>query len=134
MTKIEKNSNGASANPLNILAYAAAHESAWAKMLAEETGYKRKTTFYADFTIADWYGAKSVRETYESAIKHWLSNLEYATELVMVLNHKCWWWHGQGDETRSALYSELYYEAENKLLNHYEGNEKAIEYIFKTLD
>ena len=52
------------------------------------TGYKPRTTFYEDFSIADHFGASAVRDTYCRAFNAWQNNIEYMTELVMVLNWK----------------------------------------------
>lgn len=52
------------------------------------TGYKPRTTFYEDFSIADHFGALAVRDTYCRAFNAWQNNIEYMTELVMVLNWK----------------------------------------------
>ena len=56
--------------------------------IEELTGYKPKTTFWEDFSIADRFGIAAVKDTYRRAKKEWGSNAEYWTELSMVLNHK----------------------------------------------
>lgn len=53
-------------------------------------GYKPRTTFYEDFSIADHFGCPAVRDTYCRAFNAWQNNIEYMTELVMVLNWKIW--------------------------------------------
>ena len=55
--------------------------------IEEMTGYKPKTTFWEDFAIAEKFGEKEVRDLYKRAMKNWSWNVEYITELVMVLNH-----------------------------------------------
>ena len=38
--------------------------------IEEMCGYKPKTTYYTDFGIAEWFGKKSVRETFDNALKY----------------------------------------------------------------
>lgn len=54
------------------------------------TWYKPKTTFYSDFSIADKFGLEAIKDTFERSFNEWKGNIEYVTELVMVLNWKCW--------------------------------------------
>ena len=93
-----------------------------------------ETTFWWDFGIADKFGESAITDTYHRAITEWISNLEYATELVLVLNWKTWAWYDKGNEKLSALYSTLYYEAYDKLLDRYGENSGAMSYIFSKLD
>jgi hypothetical protein len=58
--------------------------------IEEMTGYKPRTTFYEDFSIADHFGGPAIRDTYSRAFNAWKNNIEYMTELVMVLNWKIW--------------------------------------------
>ena len=58
--------------------------------IEELTGYKPKTTFYTDFSIAEWFGIDAVKDTYERAFKEWKSDYIYLTELAMCLNWKSW--------------------------------------------
>lgn len=117
-----------------ILARAAQIEAAWKAMQKEEFGYESFTTFYSDFTIADAFGAKAVKDTYKRCVKSWLGDYKYATELVLVLNHKSWEHHGAGNMDLSALYSDLYYELKDKFYDKYENNKEAREYFFNITD
>ena len=72
-----------------------------------ENGYIPKTTFWMDFSIADKFGAKAVRDTYSRAVAGWRDNIVYLTELVMVLNHKIWQ-HYETDEELAREYDELW--------------------------
>lgn len=117
----------------NVFAYAAREEARWmTEMMA--WGYDPKTTFYSDFSIADFYGDASIKDTYKRATKEWIKNLEYGTELVMVLNHKCWEWYDKGNHERSALYADLYEKAYDLLRKAFQKDEAALSYIFRTLD
>lgn len=115
----------------NVLLDAMRSEAAW-EAAVRDMGYTRKTTFWSDFTIADAFGNDAIRDTYERS-KDWLGNLEYGTELVLVLNHKCWAWY-EKDKVRGELYSDLYYKAYDLLREKHKGNKEAMSYIFNTLD
>lgn len=56
--------------------------------IEEYAGYTPKTTFWQDFSIAERFGEKAVRDTFRRAMSAWKSNYVYLTELVLVLNHK----------------------------------------------
>ena len=62
--------------------------------MCEMTGYCSKTTFWMDFTIADMFGEESIRNTFGRAMHEWKDNVEFMTELVMVLKWKSWYWNG----------------------------------------
>lgn len=82
-----------------------------------ENGYISKTTFYSDFRIADAFGMDAVKDTYERAFAEWKDNVEYLTELVIVLNMKCWEHYHKENFKLSELYSDLYYKARDYALN-----------------
>lgn len=86
-------------------------------------GYTQKTTFWQDFSIADAFGISAIKDTYKRAFKSWKTNTEYVTELVMVLNWKCWQWYEKGNKAYSELYGELFYEdyMENSSMRHRVG-------------
>lgn len=54
------------------------------------TGYESKTTFWDDFCIAERFGHKAIKDTFNRAFNEWKSNIEYITELVMILNWRMW--------------------------------------------
>ena len=39
------------------------------------TGYKPRTTFYEDFSIADHFGGPAIRDTYCRAFNAWQNNI-----------------------------------------------------------
>lgn len=90
------------------------------------------TTFWSDFSIADAFGESAVKDTYKRAFKEWKDDYRYLTDLVMVLNHKCWEHYEKGNESLSALYSDLYYEADAYALDNLEGEEAS--YYFRVTD
>lgn len=70
-------------------------------------GYKMKTTFWNDFTIADKYGIEAVKDTYNRAFNEWKKDIVYMTELAIVLNHKIWQ-HYKDREDLAEIYDELW--------------------------
>lgn len=97
-----------------------------------EIGYEQKTSFWMDFSIADRFGDSAILDTYKRAFKEWKSEYEYLTELVLVLNRKCWEWYDKGNQKRSELYSDLYYKASSYAMNHLKGEE--LDYYFNVTD
>lgn len=94
-----------------------------------------KTTFKKDFTIAETYGQEAIRETYERAFNEWKDNVEYLTELVLVINHKSWEWHHKNNKPMSDFYSALYYEADSAALKYLEKHRPDdLHYYLDTLD
>lgn len=69
----------------------------------EMSGYQPKTTFWQDFTIADYFGEDAIKDTYKRAFNDWKNNVEYITELALVLNWKIWYWH-----EKNSAYGQLY--------------------------
>lgn len=98
-------------------------------------GYEPRTSFWMDFTIADMFGRDSIRNTYDRALREWKSNTEYLTELVMVLNWKCWEWHNTREEYAerySRFYAELYEQADMYCMDHLSGDD--MDYYLRTVD
>ena len=94
-------------------------------------GYETKTTFWLDFSIADRFGTRAIKDTYNRASLEWKTNAVYMTELVMVLNWKCWTWH-QKNNTLCALYSDLYYKARDLATTTLKGDD--LSYFYRTTD
>ena len=100
-------------------------------------GYKQITTFFEDFSIADRFGISAIKDTYKRAFKGWKDNVEYITELDMVLNWKSWQFapKEQGGEDNDAyckLYSDLYYELRDWCFENLKGDD--LEYYIRTTD
>lgn len=111
-----------------IMARAAAEQN-WFKEQMAETGHETNTMLWNDFTIADYYGIKSVMDTYNKALNASKSydaekkknkyNEKVIAELYIVLNWKIW-----------ALY-----EKNNTLARHYNDLwEKCYDFAEKHLD
>lgn len=96
------------------------------------TGYKPKTTFYEDFSIADRFGMKAVKDTYRRAIKTAdFMGYEYLTELVMALNWKIAEHYGRNDQL-AELYNELWEKAGMHAEETLTG--EALDYYYRTTD
>lgn len=96
-----------------------------------ENGYEMKTTFWDDFTIAEEFGIEAIKDTYKNGFKNWKGNLEYVTELVMVMSWKSFQ-HYQKNEEYMNLYAELYHKTDAWCLDYFKG--KDLEYYLKTTD
>ena len=96
------------------------------------TSYKPKTTFYQDFSIADMFGADAIKDTYKRAFNEWKNNIEYLTELVMVLNWKIWEYYDPYNETYAELYDSLWKQADEWCMEYLKGDD--LEYYLKTTD
>lgn len=95
--------------------------------------YKPITTFWEDFSIAERFDKKAIIDTAKRAYQQWKDDYKYLTELVMVLNHKCWYWNNENDELME-LYRNLYYEYDARAIKYLEKDREAISYYFRTLD
>ena len=93
--------------------------------------YEYKATFWMDFSIADHFGIKAVRDTYRRAFREWKDNTEYLTELVMVLNHKLWQWY-ERNEILARVYNELWEKTANYAETTLTGED--LEYYLNTTD
>lgn len=119
---------------MNVFQYANNCVATFEANLANVGNYRRRTTFYSDLSIAEFYGKPSVKETYDRVMEEWLDNIEYITEFVICLNWKCWEHHGKGNIDLSKLYHDLYYNAVDKVLTRYENDRKALMYYYKITD
>lgn len=99
--------------------------------IEETTGYKPKTTFYMDFSIADKFGAEAVKDTYNRAFESWKDDYEYLTELVLALNWKIWEHYGHNDEL-ATLYNKLWETCDRYACENLRGEE--LQYFYKTTD
>lgn len=95
-------------------------------------GYNTITTFWDDFSIADAYGIRAIKNTYERSFNDWKDDYQYLTELVMVLNWKLWYHYENGNEEYAKLYNELWREADMYAMDNLQGNE--LSYFIATTD
>ena len=102
--------------------------------IEEFCGYKPISTYYTDFGIAEWFGADSIRETYTNAIMNWGDNIEWLTEIVMVLNWKILEHYHRGNDEMARFYDSLWKEAQIEVQKMFAGNEEAMSYYYRTVD
>lgn len=102
----------------------------WTEFMAS-LGYEVKTTFWDDFSIADYYGCDAVKDTYVRAFNEWKTNVVFFTELVMVLNHKIWAYY-KSNPKMARVYNTLWQTAGEYALNTFKGED--LEYFLKTTD
>ena len=93
--------------------------------------YEFKTTFWQDFTIADKFGTDAIKDTFKRAFKEWKTDYIYLTELVLVLNWKCWE-HYQFNKSLSNLYGRLYEDANDYAIQNLKG--KELDYYLEKVD
>lgn len=96
-----------------------------------ENGYELKTTFWSDFTIADAFGVEAIKETFKTAFNEWKSNVEYITELAMVMSWKSCYWH-EKNNTYMAIYSNLYCEVDKWCMDNLKDED--LSYYIETTD
>ena len=94
--------------------------------------YECQTTFWEDFSIADKFGVEAVKDTYRRAKTEWGDDRIYGTELSMVLNHKCWQHYNDGNTILSKLYSELWGEFHDYVLDNWKGDD--LQYYLRITD
>lgn len=99
----------------------------------EMIGYTPKTTFWSDFSIAECFRVKGIKDTYNRAKNEWKNNIEFMTELAMVLNHKSWYYNEKNQEYCS-LYSDLWQEVDNFIFEQFKDDEKALQYYMEVTD
>ena len=98
--------------------------------------YKYFTTFWSDFSIAERFGKTAIEDTAKRVYEEWKDDVEYLTELVMVINHKCWDHYRNGDNILSGLYGDMYYEYYDKAIDYLDknGSKDQVSYFIQTLD
>lgn len=118
-----------------IFAYAGWCEQNLEANLRED--YSRKTTFTADFSIAEWceqIEPGAVLDTTRRCFVEWHTNIEFFAALVIVLNMKSWEHFQRGNTCWSSLYADLYYLAKELYFDWFEGNKKAMDYYYDYVD
>lgn len=93
--------------------------------------FKLESTFWEEFSIAESYGSDGIREHYNLVFEQWKDNLEYLTELVLVLNWKISQWFGV-DDTIGLTYDELWKMTDAYALETLKGDD--LHYYLSTLD
>ena len=104
--------------------------------MAKQIGYTPITTLWEQFEEEEYKGMGEVNELIESSFEHYKNDIACLTELIMIINHKSWYWYEQGNNKAARFYSELYHKFDERAINYIETNmdDKAMSYYFKTLD
>lgn len=84
-----------------------------------------KTTFFQDFTIADMYGEKWIRDTFKRAFEGRKNDVKYFTEFVVALNWKLWQHYENWNEKLARVYDELWRQADEYACEHFTGEEAS---------
>jgi hypothetical protein len=120
-------------NAKNVFIYGAINEKHF-EAIAANVGKKRETTFFSDLSIAEWYGQKSVKDTYNNVMKSWIGDVKYIAEFCLCLAWKSYQHNEAGNDEMCKLYWGLFTKCQDAIYKHYEGNSEATSYIFHTLD
>lgn len=98
--------------------------------------YEYVTTLWGDFTLAEIFGTDAIEDTAERVFDAWKDNIQYITEFVMILNHKCWYYYEHNNASLSELYANLYYKYDEKVIKYLDDNGRTddLNYFFRTLD
>ena len=91
-------------------------------------GYVMTTTFWEDFSIADRFGEKAIKDTFNRAFLEWKNDYIYLTELVIVLNHKIWQHYNCGNFKYATLYNTLWEYADAHACDNLKGEELSFFY------
>ena len=97
-------------------------------------GIPYKTTFHMDFDIAEHFGMKGVKDTFKRAFKEWKKDIEFVTELGIVMNERCWFWYQHGQEKLSKYYAERWCEIKDYVYKAKCFKEEDRNYFFKMTD
>lgn len=101
------------------------------ELMMQECGYEVRTTFWDDFSIAERFGSQAIEDTYNRAFEEWKPNVEYITELVLVLNWKIWQ-HESNNEGFARLYNELWGKCDGWCMDNLQGYD--MDYFLNTTD
>jgi hypothetical protein len=119
---------------MSVFEYANVCTKAFEANLGNVGNYRRRTTFYADLSIAEYYGQSHIEDTYNRVIKEWLNNIEYITEFVLCLNYKLWEHHKKSNKELALLYDGLWRKAVSEVLEHYKDDQKSLLYYYEITD
>ena len=125
--------------PMTVVEYAAMEQEMFKGVINKLSGYQTQTTFFQDFSIAEFTecymnGKGAIRKTFDKTVKEWIKDTVRGTELVLVLNHKCWEHHELGNKELRELYRGLFYEAHDAYCEANKDNEDAMSYFYEVTD
>lgn len=100
--------------------------------IEELCGYEPKTTFYTDFSIADHFGADAIKDTFNRAFENWKDDVEFITELTMVLNWKIFEHYEKKHDEYAELYDALWRKCDGWCMENLKGAD--LRYFLRTTD
>jgi hypothetical protein len=123
-----------------VFAYSAWCEKNFEANLRED--YKRKTTYTADFSIAEWCvpadGMSAIASTLRNALTNWRDDIKFFAEIIIVLNMKAWEHAARGNHQYAEMYSELYLDAKCLYFDWFDKDNKqhgeAMDYYYDYVD
>lgn len=111
-------------------------KTAW--VVPKITGYKILTDYWEQFTKVELEAEtqdaaiKAAKKLYKELLPAAKKDYKKLTELVMVLNHKCWD-HSELDQNLIGIwYSDEYLKLHDWALDHLKGDEFS--YYYQTVD
>jgi hypothetical protein len=113
---------------MNVFQYAANCEVVFEQFL-QSVGKERKTTFFSDLSIAEFYGAAAVMDTYRNVMKSWKTDINYMCEWVIALNQKIWQ-HYENNPELGKLYDSLWRKADEYCCEYFKGEELSQYYEY----
>ena len=104
--------------------------------------YKRKTTYTSDFSIAEWCvpveGMNAIASTLRNALTNWRDNVEWFTEIMLVVNMKSWEHAARHNNNYGRMYSDLYYMIRDLYFDWFAEDNKqhdeAMDYYYQYVD
>ena len=106
---------------INVFQYTENCEAVFEQFM-QSVGKERKTTFFSDLSIAEYYGTTAVMETYKNVMKSWKTDINYMCEWVIALNQKIWQ-HYESNPELGKLYDELWRMADEFCMDKFEGDD-----------
>lgn len=94
-----------------------------------EFGYDTITTYWEDFSIADFFGKEAIIDTFKRALLN--TDYKMMTELSMVLNHKIWK-HYKTNEAIARVYNDLWEQCNEKIYNTF--TKEQLSYFYRITD
>lgn len=96
----------------------------WDAHLEQFTDYRSITNYYDLYSIADKESAKAVRDLFATNFEEAKKDYKTLTELVMVLNHRMWYWYRMNPASPMvSTYQKIFDKAKNYAYSHLKGDE-----------
>ena len=113
---------------MNVFQYASSCEVMFENFLLS-VGKERKTTFFSDISMAEWYGESAILDTYNNVMNVWKDDINFMCEWVIALNQKIWQ-HHKSNPKLAELYDILWRKADNFCCENFKGEELTIYYNY----